>query len=157
MEKPFNEKEWLKVKKSLIAGMSPKQAAAMNMVMDNSRASMRKREWFKPVKEVMGRMKYLVGVKTRAPFEKVLLPIIRRVMPQLIATDILGVQPMQAPTGQVFALRYKYGDPDDMNIHGRWRQEIMKVLHPIIRRVKLLWAIRHSKWAILRQYKVLIK
>ena len=156
MEKPFNEKEWAKLKKKLTKGMTSDQAAAMNMVMDNSRASIGKqRSW--PVKEIMGRMKYLVGVNTFLPFHKVMLPIIRRVMPQVIATDILGVQPMSAPAGQAFALRYKYGDPDDLNIHGRWRREIMKVLHPIIRRVKLLWSIRYSKWAILRQYRVLIK
>ena len=154
-----NEKEWEKVKQSLISGLSPDKAAALNMVMDNSRAAMKKkRDWFWMVKELKDRLKFLVGAKPYgSAFHRVLLPIIRRVMPQVIATDILGVQPMSAPAGQVFALRYKYGDPDDLNIHGRWRHEIMKVLHPIIRRVKLLWSIRYSKWAILRQYRLLMK
>jgi hypothetical protein len=35
----------------------------------------------------------------------ILLPMIRRTMPTLIAADIIGIQPMNAPTGQVFAMK----------------------------------------------------
>jgi len=43
-----------------------------------------------------------------AGFDPVLISLIRRSMPQLIAYDICGVQPMTGPTGLIFAMRTKY-------------------------------------------------
>lgn len=40
---------------------------------------------------------------------KVVLPVIRRVMPSIIAHDIIGVQPMTTPAAQVHSLKVKYG------------------------------------------------
>jgi hypothetical protein len=39
----------------------------------------------------------------------ILISLVRRAMPNLIAYDICGVQPMSGPTGLIFALRSKYG------------------------------------------------
>ena len=44
-----------------------------------------------------------------AGFEPVLISLIRRSMPKLIAYDIAGVQPMTGPTGLIFAMRSRYG------------------------------------------------
>ena len=44
-----------------------------------------------------------------AGFDPVLISLIRRSMPQLIAYDIAGVQPMTGPTGLIFAMRTQYG------------------------------------------------
>jgi len=44
-----------------------------------------------------------------AGFDPVLISLIRRSMPQLIAYDIAGVQPMTGPTGLIFAMRTNYG------------------------------------------------
>jgi hypothetical protein len=43
------------------------------------------------------------------PFTKFIFPILRRVFPNLIANDIVSVQPMTAPVGAVFFFEYKYG------------------------------------------------
>ena len=43
-----------------------------------------------------------------AGFDPVLISLIRRSMPQLIAYDICGVQPMNGPTGLIFAMRTRY-------------------------------------------------
>ena len=48
----------------------------------------------------------------RAGFDPVLISLIRRSMPNLIAYDICGVQPMSGPTGMIFAMRAKYDGPD---------------------------------------------
>ena len=40
-----------------------------------------------------------------AGFDPVLISLIRRSMPKLIAYDIAGVQPMTGPTGLIFAMR----------------------------------------------------
>jgi len=43
-----------------------------------------------------------------AGFDPVLISLIRRAMPNLIAYDVCGVQPMNGPTGLIFAMRSKY-------------------------------------------------
>jgi hypothetical protein len=45
-----------------------------------------------------------------AGFDPVLISLIRRSMPNLVAYDLAGVQPMNAPTGLIFAMRSKYVD-----------------------------------------------
>ena len=47
-----------------------------------------------------------------AGFDPVLISLIRRAMPNLIAYDICGVQPMSGPTGLIFAMRSKYSTQD---------------------------------------------
>ncbi len=44
-----------------------------------------------------------------AGFDPVLISLIRRSMPMLIAYDVAGVQPMTGPTGLIFAMRTNYG------------------------------------------------
>ena len=43
-------------------------------------------------------------------FTKYIFPILRRVFPNLIANQIVSVQPMTAPVGGIFTYEYKYGD-----------------------------------------------
>ena len=45
-----------------------------------------------------------------ANFDPVLISLIRRAMPNLIAYDLAGVQPMSGPTGLIFAMRSRYKD-----------------------------------------------
>ena len=45
---------------------------------------------------------------TVAGFDPVLISLVRRAMPQMIAYDICGVQPMTQPTGLIFAMKSKY-------------------------------------------------
>jgi len=44
-----------------------------------------------------------------AGYDPVLISLVRRAMPNLMAYDICGVQPMTAPTGLIFAMRANYG------------------------------------------------
>jgi len=44
-----------------------------------------------------------------AGFDPILIALVRRSMPNLIAYDICGVQPMSGPTGLIFAMRSRYG------------------------------------------------
>lgn len=48
------------------------------------------------------------GVNGLAYADPVMISMIRRTMPNLMAFDILGVQPMTGPTGLIFAMRSKY-------------------------------------------------
>ena len=53
-----------------------------------------------------------------AGFDPVLISLIRRSMPKLIAYDICGVQPMTGPTGLIFAMRSTKGTNRDINNSG---------------------------------------
>ena len=44
-------------------------------------------------------------------FDPILISLVRRAMPNLMAYDICGVQPMTGPTGLIFAMRAKYQEP----------------------------------------------
>ena len=48
------------------------------------------------------------GATPTAGFDPVLISLIRRSMPNLVAYDLAGVQPMNGPTGLIFAMRSKY-------------------------------------------------
>ena len=53
------------------------------------------------------------GAGNVATLNKVILPVIRRVMPTVIANEIIGVQPMTGPVGQIHTLRVRYADAKD--------------------------------------------
>jgi len=42
-------------------------------------------------------------------FDPILISLVRRALPNLIAYDVAGVQPMTGPTGLIFAMRARYG------------------------------------------------
>jgi hypothetical protein len=54
---------------------------------------------------------YADGRGPVAGFDPVMISLIRRSMPNLIAYDICGVQPMTGPTGLIFAMRSMYDGP----------------------------------------------
>ena len=51
--------------------------------------------------------------KERIDFDPILISLVRRAMPSLIAYDIMGVQPMSKPTGLIFAMRSHYEMKDE--------------------------------------------
>ena len=52
-------------------------------------------------------------------WDGVALPLVRRVFSNLMANDIVSVQPMAQPTGNLFYLDYKYNDENDSNANNR--------------------------------------
>ena len=52
----------------------------------------------------------VVGQAAIDKFDPVLISLVRRAMPNLIAYDVAGVQPMSGPTGLIFAMKAKFGD-----------------------------------------------
>jgi|TARA_B110000908_G_scaffold46977_1_gene57303 hypothetical protein len=49
-----------------------------------------------------------IGAAALGTFDPVLISLVRRAMPNLIAYDIAGVQPMTGPTGLIFAMKSRY-------------------------------------------------
>ena len=50
-----------------------------------------------------------------AGYDPILISLIRRAMPNLIAYDVAGVQPMTGPTGLIFAMRSQYANSSSKN------------------------------------------
>src|ERR1700730_10944518 len=92
--------KWQRTKEVLFEGLTRKQANVMDKVLENAR------------KEFVFRQKMLmenasaaaVTTGNIAVLNKVILPIIRRVLPNIIANEIVGVQPMQGPVSQIATL-----------------------------------------------------
>ena len=48
------------------------------------------------------------GASPMANYDPILISLVRRALPNLIAYDICGVQPMTGPTGLIFAMKSRY-------------------------------------------------
>jgi len=57
-------------------------------------------------------------------FDPILISLIRRTAPNLIAYDLCGVQPMTGPTGLIFALRPQYANTTNGAISEAWYNEV---------------------------------
>ena len=93
------EGRWQDTKTALVEGLTGTKKAVMESTLENTR-------------------KYLSESATAgatsagnvATLNRVILPVIRRVMPTVIANDLVGVQPMTGPVGQIHTLRVRYSD-----------------------------------------------
>ena len=90
---------WSETKEALLEGLQGVRRSTMAVTLENTR-------------------KYLSESATAgatsagnvATLNRVILPVIRRVMPTVIANELVGVQPMTGPVGQIHTLRVRYAD-----------------------------------------------
>ena len=93
------ESRWQDTKTALLEGLQGNKKAVMESTLENTR-------------------RYLSESATAgatsagnvATLNRVILPVIRRVMPTVIANELVGVQPMTGPVGQIHTLRVRYAD-----------------------------------------------
>jgi hypothetical protein len=93
------ESRWHETKEALLEGLNGTRRSVMGVTLENTR-------------------KYLAESATAgatsagnvATLNRVILPVIRRVMPTVIANELVGVQPMTGPVGQIHTLRVRYAD-----------------------------------------------
>jgi hypothetical protein len=90
---------WGETKQALLQGLPKGKVGIVESVLENQRKHMMLNET-----ATAG----AIGAGDIANFRKTLLPLIRRVIPGTIATEIVGVQPMSGPVAQIFTLRYKF-------------------------------------------------
>ena len=93
------ESRWDDTKDALLEGLEGNRRNSMSVVLENTR---------KYLKEAASTGASAAG--NIATLNRVILPVIRRVMPTVIANEIVGVQPMQGPVGQIHTLRVRYAD-----------------------------------------------
>jgi hypothetical protein len=93
------ESRWSETKEALLEGLQGNKRQVMATTLENTR-------------------KYLSESATAgatsagnvATLNRVILPVIRRVMPTVIANELVGVQPLTGPVGQIHTLRVRYSD-----------------------------------------------
>ena len=93
------ESRWDDTKDALLEGLEGNRRNSMSVVLENTR---------KYLKEAATTGASAAG--NIATLNRVILPVIRRVMPTVIANEIVGVQPMQGPVGQIHTLRVRYAE-----------------------------------------------
>lgn len=107
MKELLQESRWKDTKSVLLEGLEGNRRKVMEVVLENTR------------KQLLSTSGTLLAEAATAGataagniavFNKLLLPIIRRVMPTVIANEIIGVQPMTGPVGQITTLRVRYAD-----------------------------------------------
>jgi hypothetical protein len=54
-----------------------------------------------------------INATGRAGYDPIIISLVRRAMPQMMAFDLCGVQAMSAPTGLIFALRARYNNNNE--------------------------------------------
>lgn len=91
---------WSEVKDTLLDGLDGSKRQIVGTLLENQKSHI--------LNEAAAAG--AVAAHDVAGFRKILIPMIRRIIPGTIATEIVGVQPMQGPVGLVYTMRYKYGE-----------------------------------------------
>jgi hypothetical protein len=99
MSQELLESRWDETKEALLEGLKGNRRNSMNVILENTR---------KYLKENASAGSTVSG--NIATLNRVILPVIRRVMPTVIANEIVGVQPMTGPVGQIHTLRVRYAN-----------------------------------------------
>ena len=99
MENLFEGNNWDTTRETLLDGLDGNKRDVMSTVLENTKQALT--ESSAAGSTTAGNM---------ATLNKVILPIIRRVMPTVIANEIIGVQPMTGPVGQIHSLRVRYAE-----------------------------------------------
>jgi len=89
---------WAVTKDALTDGLNGNKKVVMESVLENTKSYL---------SESAAAGSTMAG--NVASLNKVILPVIRRVMPTVIANELVGVQPMTGPVGQIHTLRVRYG------------------------------------------------
>ena len=86
------------------------RAAVTATLLENTEESMRQGESLGTSGSLLSEAAPANSTGDMASYDPVLISLVRRAMPNLVAYDIAGVQPMTGPTGLIFAMRSKYED-----------------------------------------------
>ena len=97
MSQELLEGRWDETREALLEGLNGSRRNSMKVILENTR---------KYLKENASTGS--TGSGNIATLNRVILPVIRRVMPTVIANELVGVQPMTGPVGQIHTLRVRY-------------------------------------------------
>jgi hypothetical protein len=93
------EGRWNETKDALLEGLQGSKRTTMAVILENTKKHL-----------VENASAGATAVGNVATLNRVILPVIRRVMPTVIANEIVGVQPMTGPVAQIHTLRVRYAE-----------------------------------------------
>ena len=99
MTQQLLEGRWGETKEALLEGLQGSKRTTMSAVLENTRKHLAE-------SATAG----ATSAGNVATLNRVILPVIRRVMPTVIANEIVGVQPMTGPVAQIHTLRVRYAE-----------------------------------------------
>jgi len=97
MSQELLESRWGETKEALLEGLQGARRSTMGVILENTKRHLN--ENATAGSTASGNI---------ATLNRVILPVIRRVMPTVIANELVGVQPMTGPVGQIHTLRVRY-------------------------------------------------
>lgn len=95
---------WTETKEALLEGLQGSKKQIVSTLLENQR---------KHLAETAGGES--VNASAVSNFQKIVIPMIRRILPGTIASDLVGVQPMSGPVGLVYSLRFAFAQAADGN------------------------------------------
>ncbi len=99
MSQALLEGRWGETKEALLEGLNGTSRNTMGTILENTRIHLAE-----------SATSGATSAGNIATLNRVILPVIRRVMPTVIANELVGVQPMSGPVSQIHTLRVRYGE-----------------------------------------------
>jgi len=96
------EGRWNETKDALLEGLQGSRRTTMAVILENTKKHL-----------VENASAGATASGNVATLNRVILPVIRRVMPTVIANEIVGVQPMTGPVAQIHTLRVRYAETNN--------------------------------------------
>lgn len=96
------EGRWNETKDALLEGLQGSRRTTMAVILENTKKHLAENA-----------TSGATSSTNVATLNRVILPVIRRVMPTVIANELVGVQPMTGPVAQIHTLRVRYAETNN--------------------------------------------
>ena len=106
--------QWSEAKGVLMEGLSEKQKKYVAPLLENQKQY---------ITETAAAGVSAAGAI--ANFQKIAIPMIRRIIPGTIATELVGVQPLAGPVGLAYSLRFLFSENLDIGPQGAGSEDIV--------------------------------
>ena len=94
---------WQETKEALLEGLQGSKKTVVSTLLENQ-------------KQYLAETAFPASANQAADisnFQKIVIPMIRRILPGTISSDLVGVQPMTGPVGLVYSLRFAFAEASD--------------------------------------------
>lgn len=106
---------WQETKEVLLEGLTDRKKAILAPLMENTRQHM--------LTETASAGSTAAGAIGN--FQKIIFPMIRRIIPGTIASELVGIQPMAGPVGLAYSLRFLFSENVDVPATGAGAEDII--------------------------------
>src|SRR5574343_2034334 len=106
---------WQATKETLLEGLPERKKAILAPVLENQKSQI---------------MMETANAGTNnagqiGNFQKIVIPMLRRIIPGTIATELVGVQPMSGPVGLAYSMRFLFSENLDVAPQGAGSEDII--------------------------------